>query len=307
MKTNSTKIELLVLILIGALLIGASTLFAGDARLIKEKTLQVQANQVLRVDASGADVFVNTWDKNEALVKIYGNKKAEDKMRFEIEETDYGLKITAKRKGSSWFNFWNWGGYDLKIEVTLPQNFNSEIETSGGDIRLSNIKGKNELLTSGGDVNLSNSIGDLFVETSGGDIKLNTHNGGAKLSTSGGNITTIKSKGDLKASTSGGDIHLDVTDGRVMAKTSGGDIDLIYTGINRGIEASTSGGDIKVRVQNSLKANVWFETTGGDIESNFSNTRTNKITRSSLKADYNGGGEKFELKTSGGDITVNEL
>jgi DUF4097 and DUF4098 domain-containing protein YvlB len=52
-------------------------------------------------------------------------------------------------------------------------------------------------------------------------------------------------------------------------QTSGGDIEIDYYGNNKGIEASTSGGGIHVKVPASLKANVYFETSGGDIESNF--------------------------------------
>ena len=112
--------------------------------------------------------------------------------------------------------------------------------------------------------------------------------------------------GDLKATTSGGDIKIEVSDGRIYAKTSGGNIDLFYYGSNKGIEARTSGGSIHARVPSSLQANVFLETSGGDIESNFSNARTNKVTRSSLKAEYNGGGDRLVCETSGGDIIVNE-
>jgi hypothetical protein len=37
----------------------------------------------------------------------------------------------------------------------LPSNYNSDIETSGGDINLGKLKGKTELNTSGGDITLN--------------------------------------------------------------------------------------------------------------------------------------------------------
>ena len=306
MENNSRKVEIIFLLLISSFLISATNLFASGKKLIKEKSIQTQAGQKLTVDASGADVFVQSWDKNEAYVKIYGNQKAEEKMHFEIEKTGDGVKILAKKKSSSWFNFWNNGGFDVRIEVMLPATYNTDIKTSGGDIAVGKLKGKVVLNTSGGDITLNTIEGELYAETSGGDIKINNHNGYISLSTSGGDITVTKQKGDLKASTSGGDVHLDMSDGKIWTSTSGGDIDINYYGNNKGIEASTSGGGIHAKVPASFKASVYLETSGGDIESNFSNCSTSKVKRGSFKGEYNGGGESFVLKTSGGDITVDQ-
>jgi DUF4097 and DUF4098 domain-containing protein YvlB len=124
----------------------------------------------------------------------------------------------------------------------LPSKYNTDIETSGGDITLYNLIGENNLNTSGGDVKVMSTTGELMVETSGGDITIDQHKGNSRLSTSGGDINTLKLVGNLKATTSGGDVRVEVSDGSILAKTSGGDIDISYYGNNKGIEARTSGG-----------------------------------------------------------------
>lgn len=307
MEKNSRKIELVFLLIISAILLSATTIFASGRKLIKERSINTQLGLTLTVEASGADVFVKTWEKDEAYIKIFGNSRAEEKMRFEIEKTQSGVKVLAKKKSSSWFNFFSSGNYDVRIEVMIPKNYNTDIETSGGDISIAELKGDNNLHTSGGDVKLNNTEGELFVQTSGGDIRLDYQNGRSNLSTSGGDITVVKAYGDLKASTSGGDINIESSNGKIYAKTSGGDIELTYEGSNKGIEARTSGGRIHAKLPSVFKANVFLETSGGDIESNFDNSRTNKVTRSSYKAEYNGGGEKLNLETSGGDIIVDQI
>jgi hypothetical protein len=95
------------LLLIASLLVVRQIYLHQTEKLIREKSIQTQPGQTLTVDASGADIFVQSWDKNEAYVKIYGNQKAEDKMHFEIEKTGDGVKVVAKKKSSSWFSFWN--------------------------------------------------------------------------------------------------------------------------------------------------------------------------------------------------------
>lgn len=306
MERNSRKIELLFLLMTAIMLIGTTSIFASNLRLIKEKSIQTKPGENLSVDASGADIKVETWDKNEAYVKIFGNRKAEEKMHFEIEKAGDGVKVVAKRRGSSWFNWWGDSGYSVRIEIMLPSKYNTDIETSGGDITLYNLIGENNLNTSGGDVKVMSTTGELMVETSGGDITIDQHKGNSRLSTSGGDINTLKLVGNLKATTSGGDVRVEVSDGSILAKTSGGNIDISYYGNNKGIEARTSGGSIHARIPSSFKADVFLETSGGDIESNFSNSRTSKVSRSTLKAEYNSGGESFICKTSGGSIVVNE-
>lgn len=298
----SKKLLIILLILLISTLF-ATNAFADNLKLIKEKTLSVKQGETLFIDASGADIKIDSWNKDEVYVKIFGNRKAEEKMKFTIEKNSDGVEVTAKKE-SSWFFNWG-GGYSVRIEVILPTNFNTKIETSGGDIKVQNINGKFNLETSGGDVDLKNTNGELKINTSGGDIYLSKHKGDSRVATSGGDITTKELDGDLYASTSGGDIKLEVNNGKITAKTSGGDIEIIYDGENKGINASTSGGDIKLFAPATLKANVDLETSGGSIDCNFSNYKATKVTRGRVKGEFNGGGENIVCRSTGGDITIN--
>ena len=150
MERGNKKFELLFLLITGVLLLGATSIFASSLRLIKERSIQTKAGENLYVEASGADVKIDSWDKDEAYIKIFGNSRAEEKMHFEIEKVDDGIRVIAKKKGSSWFNWFGGGSYSVRIEVKLPANYNTDVNTSGGDINISNISGENDLNTSGG-------------------------------------------------------------------------------------------------------------------------------------------------------------
>jgi len=290
---------LLVLVL---MVLGASLSPAEELKLLREKSFS--AKDWDNVNASGADVRVNSWEKQETYVKIFGNRRAEEKLELRIEQDGNTVRVLAKKKGS----LFNWFGSNIsvRIEISVPKNQNTHVETSGGDISIANINGVYKLDTSGGDIKLNNTNGKLKAETSGGDINLSTHKGDMILSTSGGDIVCKGTNGDLKAETSGGDIELNTADGKVRAETSGGDITIDYTGINKGIEAETSGGDIHVKLPADLKAKVHLETTGGDITNNFDNAKTKRVTRGEMDAEFNGGGEMLKLETTGGDVVVNQ-
>lgn len=298
---HAGSVKLFVLLLLTVL--NSSVIGGEDLRLLKEKNFSVKDWQNLYVKAGGADVKVESWNKLEANIKIYGNRRAADKMEFEIYQDGDVVKIIARRRGS-FFNF-SFGGFDVRIEVKVPKNFNAHLESSGGDISVANLNGGFKLKTSGGDVFLSDTNGKLLSETSGGDITLTNHKGSMELSTSGGDIVCKKVEGDMNASTSGGEINAIITNGKIEAKTSGGDIDIDYSGTNKGIYASTSGGDIRIKLPSDFKANARFESHG-EIENNFQSSKSLKVRRGFSSAELNGGGEDLHLQNNGGDITVDQ-
>ena len=221
MNLLQKKYGIIFFLIITSFLIMQTTL-KGEGRIIKEKTFSVNQGETISIEPSGADVKIKSWDKNEAYVKIIGNKRAEDRMNFIIEKSESEIRVIAKRKVSSFFNFW--GSMNLRIEAFVPSSFNVNINTSGGDIDVDDINGKLNLITSGGDIKLNNLKGELIIETSGGDIELINISGKLIAKTSGGDIECKNISGDIDLNTSGGDMEIYAKEGRINAATSGGDI-----------------------------------------------------------------------------------
>lgn len=236
-----------------------------DTKVIKEKSFPTSAGKNLIVSASSGDVEITRWDKEEVYVKIWGNKNAEEKFRFDFEDNNEQIKIKAEKKDSwSWFS-----NLKLKFEIKVPASFNLNVNIAGGDIKIGGVKGYIVLVTSGGNI-----WGDRF-------------------------------EGDFTATTSGGDINLYCANSKINATTSGGDIDLDYTGLNKGIELSTSGGDISVKVPQNFDANINLTTSGGDVECNLPLNNVKKLSDTKIIGEINRGGESLSAHTSGGDIIVN--
>lgn len=288
-------------ILFSVILFLNSKIFADDLRTLHEKSFSVKSNSKIIVDASAANINIQGWDKDEAYIKITGNDKAEEKMRFKIDQSGDEVHVYAKKKNSffSWFT-----NLRLKIEIMVPKKFNAKLETSGGDIMLSNISGSQKLETSGGDIILENTSGKVDCGTSGGDIRLTNHSGATILETSGGDIEVFESTGNLRAETSGGDILIKLKDEQIFAETSGGDIDITYSGQNKGIKAETSGGDIRVKVPSDFAANAYLDTSGGSVNVNIKTSSVDVKKRSEFRGQLNGGGQSVNLETSGGNITL---
>jgi len=302
--TDSKKLIAIIALLVLGILFTSAT-YAKDLKKLHEKTFEVKKGEKLKISASIADLNIRTADKNEVEVKVFGNSKAESRMKFSFEKTSYGVFVKAEKDGN-WVSNLFGSNIDARIDVTVPKEFELELSTSGGDITIGNLNGKVYAQTSGGDIEVSNANGNFNAYTSGGDIKVHKHTGYSKVETSGGDIIFKECTGDAICSTSGGDIDVETTDGKIDLSTSGGDIKFYYHGENRGISLDTSGGDIYAYLPGSIKADAALSTSGGSVTCKIKATNVTKESSSKFIGELNGGGQKMVAKTSGGDIVVKE-
>ena len=219
-------------------------------------------------------------------VKILGNEKTEDKMEFKFKNDEDEVEVIAKKK--NWLSDWFSNGIKLRIEITVPKNFNTKIKTSGGGINIQDVSG------------------NIYLSTSGGGITFKDVSGKFNVSTSGGGITGNNFHGDLDASTSGGGIRLSGRDSKIKAETSGGSISLDYEGENKGIHLSTSGGGIQINLPEDFNASAKLSTSGGRVSCNLTANNASKISSTKFIADLNKGGNHLYAETSGGSITVSK-
>ena len=149
-----------------------------------------------------------------------------------------------------------------EFELKLPMNINLNLETIGGDIDVTDIRGESVFSTSGGDLDLKNLMGRIEAHTSGGNIEVSRLEGFIRVHTSGGNIRIMNSDGEFNASTLGGDLEFFQLIGNIDAQTSGGSI--TFRNIeSESVKCRSSGGDIRAEY---ISANLTGSTSGGDIQ-----------------------------------------
>lgn len=285
-----------------------STAEASELKVLHKKTFQVNAGEKLKLESDAGDVVIKTADANEVTVVIYGNSKAEDKMEFEITKTNYGVFVKGEKVGSFLSNLFSaFKNIDVRFEIQVPKKFNAAVSTSGGDVRIDDLDGKIDISTAGGDIKVSASEGDAKVSTAGGDIKFKQHIGSVNGSTAGGDIIVETRNGKIDLSTAGGDIKIYCVNASVDASTTGGDIYAEIDGDNLGVELSSTGGDVRVEIPETMNADLDLHTFGGDVSLNIQGTKNIKTSSSKIKAVMNGGGNKIELSSTGGDIRLSKL
>lgn len=249
--------------------------------IIKEQSFPTSGGKTLYVKANCGDVNVTTWNKDEAYIKISGNDNARNNLKFDLEEKNGNVYLTISNSNSKSYN-----NISLKIEASVPENYNSEISSSGGDLSFYGISG------------------NLALKTAGGNIKIDNSSGKSELKTSGGDILISSFSGEINAKTSGGDVQLNSTSGKISAKTSGGNMKLIYSGENKGIDLSTSGGNIYLQLPDDFSADANLITSGGEIKCDFEVKGKVDTHKSIIKGKINNGSEVLSCKTNGGNIII---
>lgn len=220
------------------------------------RSFNVSKGGTLDVSVHLGTIRVKTWDKNEVVVRVSADEMDEEDEEYSgvrIRQKENTIRVTTSQ------NYQYWGEVD--IEVSIPVQFNVQVETSAGDIIIDGrVIGRVEVQTSGGNISTGACEGKAELQTSGGDIVTGDIRGDLTLNTSGGNIHVGVVTGIADVSTLGGDIIIDRVDKSLAAATSGGNVRVGNVGDDASI--TTSGGDI---VLDHVRGNASMSTAGGNI------------------------------------------
>ena len=206
-------------------------------------------------------------DTVEIEVDISGDNAEDFNVTHELD----GNNVIVEGKYSKGDRSWGWSR-DIKVAytITVPKEFDLNLRTAGGSIRVDDL------------------VGDLNANTSGGSIKIKDIEGDVDLHTSGGSIRTGSILGNLDAHTSGGSIEA------TFAKQ-----------LTEDAELRTSGGSITVYMIEDMKVELDASTSGGRVRSEFD--IDGRVKKKYARGKINNGGPELTLRTSGGSVKVKSL
>lgn len=237
----------------------------GHVEQIEEK-FAAEPGGTLTVDADMGSIQVEPWSRNEVDVfvekrtRMFDEERARqelDEVEVEISQHRDGVRVEVDRPG--WFRK---NRVSVKIKVRVPDTYNLELKTSGGDIETGDLKGDIDAKTAGGDIDIGIvSDGEVTAGTAGGDIRVRGGGAETSVSTAGGNITVERADGGVAAKTAGGNIEIGDTGGDVDVKTTGGNIEIGR--VQGNVTARTVGGNIEI---GPTLGDVDVKTVGGSID-----------------------------------------
>lgn len=256
----------------------------------------------LAIDLAAGSVEVETGDDDEVRVEARATGFGAGAVRFRLSSD--GRDATFVGSSGGW-TLGILGGPRIRVVARVPERYSVRVETGGGKIEIEEIDGEIDARTSGGGIAVDGTTGDVRLRTSGGRIQAENIEGDLDARTSGGEIRVSDVKGSVEVKTSGGRIQIDGAGGLVRAATSGGSISVRFDGLPEG-SIQTSGGGIDVEIPEGVGIDLDAQTSGGRVVVRAEVMPSSLISRSQLKGSINGGGPPLLLRTSGGNISVEE-
>ena len=264
---------------------------------------------------------VITKESKSKLVKVSQEVVEDFEVTFEHKGSDVRIEGKFKQGRKHWQKQLNLA--KIHFLITVPQQYNIDLNTSSNDISVANLTGDVRVRTSGGSLCFENITGAVWGHTSGGSIETVNVTGDVQVRTSGGNLRFGAIQGFISGRTSGGSIKVVDCSGGTDVRTSGGGIWL--GGIGRNVTARTSGGSIQANMTTQPQSECSLRTSGGqitftlipdiavDLEAKTSGGRVStdfavestiqgKVPKNRLEGSINGGGPLLKLRTSGGNI-----
>jgi len=300
-----------------------------------QKTFPVRPGGRLVMDVDLGSIEVRTTGDSQIVVDVFrrveraSDSRADDILReheVNFEQQGNNLTILAKNFRNDYFRRWHRNGLQVRYVISVPPEFNVDLKTSGGGIRVGDLRGEVRVKTSGGGLEFGKIEGPITGYTSGGGISLAGCNGKVEVRTSGGGIDIGSGAGELSAETSGGGIRIENFVGNVFVRTSGGSIraDRIAGAIDASTSGGpivaalraqpqkdcrlhTSGGGITVELEETLSLNIAAEASGGSVSTELPVTVHGELRKESLRGTLNGGGQALVLQASGGSIHLRKL
>ncbi len=260
-----------------------------------DREFDVAAGGTLVLESDAGSIDVNNWDQSKVRVQVINPGNFE----VEFEQRGDSVNVLAATEGRIRGLFGLRRNSNIRFIVTVPANYNLELDTGGGHIEVSDISGNVDADTSGGHIEIGRvTAGNVHADTSGGHIIIGDVDGDVFADTSGGYITIADVTGAVNAETSGGRITIGDVGGELLADTLGGSISVGSGGAR--VELDTSGGTIRAAW---ARGPISADTSGGNIYLAGGDASV-KADTSGGSIEILGGNGPVVADTSGGNITI---
>src|ERR1700728_3803703 len=202
-------------------ILAALPLLAADSSAEKtvSKSFAVEPGGELSVDADEGDITVVTSDKNSVEIVVerdvqgVSDSKAPSVFKgHKITFTQDGNKVSVESvtpKQSHGLFSSSHPNLNVHFRITVPRSFNASLNTAGGNIQVTDLKGTVDAHSSGGNLDFAKIQGAVDGHTSGGNVKATECSDKLTVQSSGGNIVIKDFTGSsASADTSGGNIDV---------------------------------------------------------------------------------------------------
>ena len=278
----------------------------GDEEVMIEERFSVDKGDNLVIDVAHADVEIRTGSSStaEIVVTLEGRRwsRAQEKfedMNWRVYQDGDAVYVEAESPRGNW-NV----SMDIDVLISIPAEFNLDLETSHGDIELDELMGEVDIVTSHGDVEFAELQGEtISIRSSHGDISGYAIDASlAEIQTSHADINVeIVEAEEFDARTSHADVEIQQLMAESFIETSHGDIEVYLAG-DHSARLETQHGDIELDLDRNEGAELDLEAADVEVDGSFN--LNGRAAKKYVEGEYGGGGRLIKGRTTHGSIEV---
>ena len=271
-----------------------------------DERFKVRAGQTLEIGVVHSDVEIRTGSNSEVHVRVEvsndNGRAFFEHLNYSVEQRGDVVSITTNPRGN-----WNRRGGGIDVFVTVPEDFNAEVNLTHGDLDVERMNGRLTYEIAHGDVSAGSLSGSsLHLESAHGDLDAESISSEKVLIRAAHGDISVGSlaAAEFEADVQHGDIEIDRAEGYARVSGSHSDITVGFFKLAGG-SFSTSHGDIDITAPAGAAADVDFSADDIEIASGHSFKGTLKDKRA--EGRINGGGSRLEARTSHGEISFRDM
>ncbi len=246
----------------------AACIQVGDAEIRTfEKEYTVSGPVTLDIQNGSGDIHIAVAGDGRVRVKgevrfleyllATGPHRRADEIAQKPPITQSGDLLRIVRPDSS-----SSGTARINYTIEVPGKTEVRLRNTSGDVVIQGVEGPLNLDTSSGDVQISNIRQRVDIGVGSGDVTVRGIQADLTASARSGDIELNSVSGDIRVETSSGDIRIDRPGGKVQARATSGDVEV--DGVSADLRVNTGSGDCRI-VGDPARASVWeIETRSGE-------------------------------------------
>jgi len=259
-----------------------------------KKSFQVEPGTLLVMEVDRGSIEVAPAGGNQVQIEVVrkvdrvsDSKAADIFSRHEVSFIQEGNEVRVKAQFKTPPKLFT-KDHNLQVSynVLVPKQFNLDLHTRVGSVKIGDLTGKMKLKTGAGSLKLGKIDGPVEGKTGTGSI-------------------AIKRAQIITVETGAGSITLEDAGGEVVADSHTGSIEAALTGQPKGdCRFVTGAGSIRLAVPANTAADLEMSTGAGHVESDIPVTLVGKVSKHSITGKINGGGPKLFLHTRVGSVSL---
>jgi DUF4097 and DUF4098 domain-containing protein YvlB len=240
----------------------------GTASYHVDRTISLDHGRLV-ASANGSDLTVSQGPASAGAARLTGT------VQYSLIRPDFTSDGTGFSLHCRLFT----GNCGLNATLSVPSHTALDLNSGGGNMRISGIQNTVTLTSSGGDVSLSGSGSAATVDSGGGNLRVSHLGGIVKFTTGGGNVDGS-----------------DLTSPNVTMETGGGNVTLTFTRPPANVTITSSGGNVTIVLpRGATKYAVSVVPSGGDY-----------TPSGSVPVKLAGTGNVISVKSGGGNVSITE-